>query len=333
MSSSQPGRSIALAPPPSKLLSYLRLFRLPNAFTALADVAMGSCFVQGAASPNGSLVALLLSSGSLYTSGMILNDVYDVEVDRIERPRRPLPSGAIDLGWARRLGYGLLVVGILLAWAAPWFAANESRPIAPWRSGTVGTVLAACVVLYDRFAKSTILGPFVMGSCRFFNVLLGMSIAVAATGDRSSFWGFTADQAAVALGIGVYIVGVTLFARSEAADSNRVLLVAALVVVLSGLALLALFPKLGLGRPLAIAQPAWWPAVIAILGLFIIRPAMRAVSNPEPRMVQAAIKHFIVSLITLDAAVTFAMAGLLPSLLVLALLAPMLALGKWVYST
>ena len=31
-----------------------------------------------------------------YTAGMILNDVADLEVDRRERPERPLPSGAVS---------------------------------------------------------------------------------------------------------------------------------------------------------------------------------------------------------------------------------------------
>ena len=31
-----------------------------------------------------------------YTAGMILNDVLDDDVDRRERPERPLPSGAVS---------------------------------------------------------------------------------------------------------------------------------------------------------------------------------------------------------------------------------------------
>lgn len=323
---------MSLSSPPSKLLSYLRLCRLPNLFTAFADVAMGSCFVRGALLPDGTLIALLGASGCLYVAGMILNDVYDLEVDRVERPQRPLPSGAIDFKWARKLGYLLLLTGIAFSWLAGWLDPTSARTtFVHWRSGLIGTTLAACVVAYDSFAKGTFLGPIVMGSCRFLNVLLGMSIAVVS--ESSGFGWFTPAQAAVAAGIGIYIMGVTYFARSEATESNRVMLVTALVVVLCGLALLAFFPKFGLARPLAITQPAWWPAVIATLSLFIIRPAMRAVKHPEPRVVQAAIKHFIISLITLDAALTFAMAGMLPSLLVLSLLIPLLALGKWVYST
>jgi hypothetical protein len=49
--------------------------------------------------------------------------------------------------------------------------------------------------------------------------------------------------------------------------------------------------------------------------------------------VQTAVKHAILTLIVLDAAVILAVAGPLFALPVLALLVPSLLLGKWVYST
>ncbi|MBM4002618.1 MAG: hypothetical protein FJ295_04915 [Planctomycetes bacterium] len=319
---------------PSKFLSYLRLFRLPNVFTAFADIAMGYCFVRGAEPPDGSLAGLLIASGAIYVAGMVLNDVYDVEVDRIERPRRPLPSGAIELGWARQLGYALLLIGIAAAWLAPWLASRLPAGSGLWRSGVVGSLLAGCVVLYDRLAKQTPLGPLVMGSCRLLNVLLGMSAAVDPHAAESAlFWGYTAPQLAVAAGIGTYITGVTIFARGEAAMSHRVLLALGLLVMAGGFVLLAKFPDLGMTRRLAMSQPKWWPLLITVLAVFIVRPALRSLVNPRPAVVQAAVKHLIISLITLDAVLTFAAAGMGPSLIVLALLAPMLLLGRWVYST
>ena len=57
---------------------------------------------------------LLLGSALMYMAGMVLNDVFDVEVDRVERPERPLPSGRIAVGWARWLGFEMLFVGAAL---------------------------------------------------------------------------------------------------------------------------------------------------------------------------------------------------------------------------
>jgi 4-hydroxybenzoate polyprenyltransferase len=73
----------------SRSIAWLQLMRLPNVFTAMADVAMGFWFTHESLSPLGQLVLLLISSSCLYTCGMILNDVYDLEQDRRERPNFP----------------------------------------------------------------------------------------------------------------------------------------------------------------------------------------------------------------------------------------------------
>ena len=75
-----------------RLQSYLELLRLPNVFTAVADVAMGFCFVQAAWAFNKeartpellpigmwTLGLLIASSASLYLAGMVLNDLFDVD--------------------------------------------------------------------------------------------------------------------------------------------------------------------------------------------------------------------------------------------------------------
>jgi hypothetical protein len=49
--------------------------------------------------------------------------------------------------------------------------------------------------------------------------------------------------------------------------------------------------------------------------------------------VQAVVKHCILSLIVLDAAITLLTTGPVPGLLIAALLLPTLLLGRWVYST
>jgi len=46
---------------------------------------------------------------------MVVNDVYDVEVDRVNQPDRPIPSGQLSMGGATRLSISLLVAGIAFA--------------------------------------------------------------------------------------------------------------------------------------------------------------------------------------------------------------------------
>ncbi len=48
-------------------------------------------------------------------SGMIINDVYDVEIDKINRPERPIPSGSVSLTQAKVLFFLTLGIGVMIS--------------------------------------------------------------------------------------------------------------------------------------------------------------------------------------------------------------------------
>ncbi len=48
-------------------------------------------------------------------SGMVINDIYDIEIDKINRPTRPIPRGAISLRQARLLYTLYFLAGISLS--------------------------------------------------------------------------------------------------------------------------------------------------------------------------------------------------------------------------
>ena len=306
--------------PGSPLLAYLQLMRLPNVFTAMADVAMGFFFTHTVFQAGDGLVLglLICASSLLYLSGMVLNDVFDIRIDARQRPRRPLPSRRIPLARARRLGFELLTAGLILAWVASLVRADL-------RSGVVAVALAGCIVLYDGRLKRTPLGPAAMGSCRMLNALLGMSAAAGPW--RTQHW-------LVAVAIGTYVAGVTWFARNEAVKSNRVQLALATVLMLSGIGLLIPLPGM-IDNVVTILreEPIRWPILIALIAALVGRRCVRAVFDPAPGKVQAAVRHCIFSLVVLDAAVVFVVGGLAPAVMILLLLVPTMFLGKWVYST
>jgi len=319
--------------PVPPLLAYSRLFRLPNVPTAVADVMMGYVLVHGSLDPAIVFLCLVGASCLLYVSGMVLNDVYDLKTDAGERPERPLPSGAISPGWAKWLGYEMLLLGVALGWIAGY--ACFGLTATAWRSGVVATVLAACVVAYDMGLKRTAVGPLVMGACRALNVLLGMSLAPASAAAGSELLlRFQWSQLIVAGGIGLYVVGVTWYARTEASESSRVQLAAGAAVMMLGIAVLGTFPYFGnVGAdPVRIDLRMWW-LLLMLLGVTIARRSLTAAFDPTPVQVQMAVKQAILSLIVLDAAACLGARGPLWGLAVLALLIPTLTLGRWVYST
>ncbi len=307
-------------PAGTRLLAYLELVRLPNVLTAVADVAMGYLFSnRPLATGFGLHLALLAGASSLlYAAGVVLNDVADYRLDCRERPLRPLPSGRVTVAGARRLGFGLLVAGVLLAWSAALAAAS------PW-PGLIGTLLAALVVLYDFWLKPTLLGPVAMGACRSLNVLMGMSATKAS---------WSAAHAVVVAGVGTYVSGVTWLARTESQPSRRAVWALASAVMVAGVALLAWFPAWfpAEAEPPLVLPPRWH-VLMAALGLLIAYRCGLAVIDPTPRRVQAAVKQSIFSLIILSAAVCLAVQGFLPAVMILLLLVPTMILGRWVYST
>lgn len=298
----------------SPLFAYLQLFRLPNVFTAAADVLMGYLIAHGSFAPPWPLALLVAASCLMYVAGMVLNDVFDIDQDMRERPHRPIPSGRIHAGFALTLGRGMLAAGAVCGWAAT-LATGDMR------CGLTATALAVLVYLYDRVLKRTPLGPLGMGGCRFLNVLLGMSTAAVA---------WQTPHFAAAAGIAIYIVGVTWFARTEAAESQRWQLLLATAVMLAGFVPLAALPDLQDWKH--VIAPDRWYMFWGLIGALVAWRCLKAVIQPSPPLVQAAVKHAIMSLIVLDAAAAFPAGGLW-SIAILVLVFPMLALGAWVYST
>ncbi len=219
---------------------------------------------------------------------------------------------------AKRLGVGLLIAGI----AAGWMASALANRFLP---GIVATALAALVVAYDGWLKPTPLAPLAMGGCRLLNVLLGMS---AMTGEWHSYYWLIAG------GIGLYIVGVTWFARTEAEQSHRGRLAASTLVILGGMALVAWYPIVRAQiDPQQYPVPERWNMFWLVLGALVSWRCVRAVVDPRPLIVQMAVKNCILSLIVIDAGACLATTGPLPAVLILMLLMPAVILGRWIYST
>jgi len=315
----------------SAVAAYLQLFRIANVFTAMADVGMGFLFVHGTFAPLPVFVSLLAASSLLYTAGMVLNDVYDVDIDLRDRPERPIPSGRVSLKSARLLGYGMLLCGIGLGWLSG-FQGNAEGTIV-WRSGAVASLLGVCIVLYNAVLKATPAGPVAMGACRFLNVLLGMSLAVPIT-DAWNVAGYATHHVIVAGGIGTYVVGVTVFARTEARSSSGWQLWLGTVVMMAGIAVLGLLHRnLPVNLPPNVQSEAVWIMLMGLLAFTILRRCGTAALDGRPWQVQLAVKHAVMSIIVLDAAVVLEVANWYYALSVLALLIPALVVGHWISST
>jgi len=204
------------------VLGVLRLIRPPNVFTAFADATAGLLVLHGLGiTVPAHAFAIIAASGCLYVAGIVLNDTFDRDVDARERPRRPIPSGEVSVGFAATLGVGLLVAGIAIAWAL-----GRS-------SGLVAMALAACIIGYDAGLKRTRLGPFVMGACRGLDVALAIATGLS----LDARWPTIAIAAPVLLAL--YIAALTYIARDEV-DGNTARRARAGLLALAAIMIVAL---------------------------------------------------------------------------------------------
>jgi 4-hydroxybenzoate polyprenyltransferase len=271
--------------------SYLQLMRPPNLVTAAADILAGFA-VAGLQNPL-ALPALLLSTICIYGGGVVLNDVFDADLDAVERPERPIPSGRVPLSNAALFGAALILAGVAIAFLSSLV------------SGLIALLISACAVLYDGWGKHYHLGgPLNMGLCRGLNLMLGVSAVPAVVLERSYL---------VFIPM-AYIAAITAVSRGEVRGGKRTtaaLALSLLLLVITGLLLLGLTEGFNL------------IALIPLLAIFSWRvvPAFwRTLIEPKPEKIRAAVKAGVLSLIILDAAIAAGFAGLPFGLLVLALI-------------
>ena len=298
-------------PTGGKGLALLQLVRIPTVFTAMADIFLGFLLTRPSLAPVDTFALLLAASVCIYWTGMILNDYFDRDVDSQERPGRPIPSGRIPAGSALKLGVMLNVAGLGLAACAGQLSLQ------------IALLLTLCVWLYDGVLKKTPLAPLLMGSCRLFNVLLGAS----ASPTGAMWW---CPQMHVAIGLGIYVCGLTWFARQEAKTSARPQLISASFVINAGLATLFGFVHTAPDN----SQRETAMFVLAVISVTIVRRLLRAISQPEPARVQTAIKMMLLSLIMLDATlVLFATGTPALAIAVALLMVPAFLLARWIPMT
>jgi hypothetical protein len=284
------------------MLAYLQLLRLPTVFTAMADIILGFVLThrflygpQSVGEPGAiervigwnepwHFAGLLAASSCLYLAGMVFNDVFDRRQDAAERPGRPIPSGRVSVKAATILGSLLMLAGVVCA-------AAVSRG-----SLEVSLLLVVAILGYDSVLKHTPPGPLAMGCCRFLNVMLGASVQT-----EWNFAFFAQPQLSAAIGLGLFITGVTLFARTEARTSNRWQLACAQAIINAGFAVLVW---------LMISWPNNSPvqvplAMLGVVAFTINRRAIEALRDPSAATVQGSIKVMLLSLVIIDSTLVF----------------------------
>jgi hypothetical protein len=182
-----------------KLATALRLGRVSNLPTVTSNV-LAAIALAGVGASTATVVLACAAMSMMYVAGMFLNDAFDRDLDRVERPERPIPSGEIDAASVFAAGFALLVGGVLVVAFAAVVTGAGLRPIAS------AIALAALIVFYDAYHKQNPWSPMVMGLCR------AAVYTTAALLVRDNLCSEVLVGAALLL---AYLVGLTFVARQE----------------------------------------------------------------------------------------------------------------------
>lgn len=284
----------------AKYLIFLKLARPANLVTAVADILAGIAIsgillmapLDGELSRN--ILLLCLSTIGLYGGGIVFNDVFDIEIDKLERPERPLPKGLISIQSATTYGILLLALGIIFA-----FLVNQT-------AGMIAILTSLSALIYDKWGKNhKWLGPPNMGLCRGLNLLLGISILPQMAFE---LW----YLAFIPI---IYISAITMISRGEVHGSSKTPLQAAAFLYLVVITLILIF---------SYDRGTLFPAVLFLgfFSYFVFKPLLKAMAEPSALFIKKSVKAGVIALILMNASWAAA-AGSLPLALIITVLLPL----------
>lgn len=294
------------------IFPYLQLTRPANVITAIADIwagfaiagawdYMATDWVYGEGDFWLNLLWLSLSTIGLYAGGVAFNDIADAELDAIERPERPIPSGRASKSKATLMSLALLAFGVITAAQVNWISA------------VIALAVAVLAVVYDYWGKhQRILGPINMGLCRSGNLLLGVSVAPEVL---EKIWPIGVLPL-------IYVAAITMISRGEVHGKNQKALFAGGAMYAS--IFVAIFALAYLESPGYLQVVPF----LALLGYMIFPPLAKAIRTQEPKFIGKSVKAAVISLIIVNASIASAFSGWPIGIIVLLLLPISLWLAK-----
>jgi len=141
----------------TRLNAYLTLIRPPNTIMIGLAVVIGEAIGLGRLPGISEAIFGFLTASLMMAGTMVANDVYDIEIDKVNSPQRPLASGAVKTRDA-------VVLSVVLSAAAIGFAAL----LGLWTFLTALLALALMIYYNTRGKKTGLVGNAVVS----FNVAL-----------------------------------------------------------------------------------------------------------------------------------------------------------------
>jgi 4-hydroxybenzoate polyprenyltransferase len=258
------------------------------------------------------LLLLTITSILLYMVGIIINDYRDLELDRKERPDRPLPSGRISRQSALAFAFIATILAIILV----TFVSISSVLLA--------LILLITIVAYDCWLKNNILGYFTIALSRVFNVVLGCSPGIIILISNQND---LAKISVILVSTFLYVTAISYMSRIEVGPSPKKSNFQISVVLLSLIpAILTFFTLIGYFK---------WDLflfLVIFIGM-LIGSLVRKYGSSDPKVIMKIVRNLVLSIIILDSVFMSGTLGFAYGLSLLVLLIPAVILSRRFYVT
>jgi geranylgeranylglycerol-phosphate geranylgeranyltransferase len=95
-------------------MAYFTMIRPLNCLITMGAVWVGAWIGQGFTLPPSLILAGMIGF-TICGFGNLVNDLYDIEIDKVNNPLRPLPSGKADRKWVIILAISLFLISMIFA--------------------------------------------------------------------------------------------------------------------------------------------------------------------------------------------------------------------------
>ena len=104
----------------SDLTAYFILTRPLNILLGALSIFLGALLSGGDLQPMLNVVLACCSGALIMSAGNVINDCFDIEIDRVNKPFRPIPAGKVSQASARYFAIILFVFGAFLSIFINW---------------------------------------------------------------------------------------------------------------------------------------------------------------------------------------------------------------------
>ena len=281
----------------STIGSWFTLFRFGNSLTGLIGVFFGSLLALGEI-PQGDFASITILHGlsvwAFMCSWNALNDILDVEIDKENKPDRPLPSGIISVNHAKMVTSSLMLISFVSLILAGYISTNFENGFENWAPSILIWLMA--IFLLINYESSSNFSLKLKDRGLPGNIAISLSVGMVILFGGAGVFDFTNSRVISLFSIGfTYNLAREIIKDIEDIDGDKGRNTLAMRIGIEKTRLIAwvilLFTMFSLLAPFALEIFPLEHLILITPGLLILFQVKRKLAFSEDRNAQLLIKR------------------------------------------